>query len=614
MEVKLRFVNNFFFSGKINLLIGKTPAVRVAISFLYTGEAEITYETVKDILEVADYFQINELKSCCQSYLESMTMTVENCVQMCLLCSLYNLEFYNKVFEFLRGHLPDIMQQEDALTLTSESVMSLLTDPTLSYVEQKQFYEFIIKWSEFDLENREAFFPDLFCSLDLQKIPRSVLENEIEGNPLVKKDKRCQVHVLNIKMKYITGLIKEDDGVREAILVAGGCSQVMFASIFSILPFRESLAVKSLLGYILAEDRWIELAPLPHQMQQAIMTFCSKKNCLYIFDQGNQSFSSRVFIYKFDLEETKWTSFLLELPENHISGSLHTIVACSGKLFAVISCHIIQKGGQNVQWSTFLMEVKEDGTKSEIKNHLFQRNENTSVVACVMQDRKICILATKVGAIPRRKGKSTKFFVYDAALNRKYEYSRGVNWDNLMFAAGDEIVVTRMGKFSCMKYSMTTRKWRHVKEQFLPFPTQPFESTDFSSISDGSNFYVFGGKGVKSMESVAEAMCYNYAEKKWKKLQELPQPLRQGATCCIQLPSNLAKCHIKCPHCIFFPSRSRAKYDVHYQREEDDDEYDYDDGSGYTFDDDYVSDGLWSDGVPDYLDDDEYDDYENWFI
>lgn len=604
------FIKIMLISGKIHLHIGKVPAVRSAISFLYTGVAEISYETVKDILEVADYFQIAELKSCCQNYLESVTMTVENCVQMCLLCSLYNLEFYNKVFEFLRGHLPDIMQQEDALTLTSESVMSLLTDVTLSYVEQKQFYEFIIKWVEFDLKNREVFFPDLFCSLDLKRIPRDVLEKEIENYPLVKKEESCQVHVLNVKMKYITGLIKEDDGVREAILVAGGCSQVMFESIFHVYPFRESLAVNSVLGYILAEDRWIELAPLPYQMRQAIMTFCPKKNCLYIYDNGHLTFSSKVYIYKFDLKESKWSSFLFELPENHISGNLHTILACAGKLYAIVSCHVIQKCGQIVQqWSTFLMEVKEDVSKCDIKQYLFQRNENTNVMACTMQDRKICILANKVGVNPKRRGKSIKFFVYDTVTNRKYDHTKGAFWDTLMIPVGDEVVVTRMGKFSCMKYSFTTRKWRHIKEQFLPFPTHPFESTEYSTISDGNNFYVFGGKGFKSLESSSATMCYNFIEKEWKTLQELPQPLRQSATCLVQLPSKLSKCHIKCPHCIFSPSRSRATYDIHdHERDDDDDDDEFDDYSGYTYEDDYASAGLWSDDIPDDLDDED-DDY-----
>ncbi|XP_061173027.1 kelch-like protein 3 [Saccostrea echinata] len=596
-------------SGKIHLQIGKVPAVRTAISFLYTGIAEISYETVKDILEVADYFQIADLKSCCQSYLESVTMTVENCVQMCLLCSLYNLEFYNKVFEFLRGHLPDIMQQEDALTLTSESVLSLLTDKTLSYVEQMQFFEFILKWVEFDQENREEFFPGLFCSLDLKKIPKTILEKEIETYPLVVKNEKCQVHVLNTKMKYITGLIKEDDGIREAILVAGGCGQIMFENIFHMFPFRESMAVNTLLGYVLAEDRWIELAPLPYQMKQATITYCSKKKCLYVFDNGHQTFSSKVSVYKFDLKEIKWTSFLLEVPENYGNNTLHTILACAGKLYAIISSHVIQFGPQLVhQWSTFVMEVKEDDSKCEVKQTLFQRNENSHLVACVMQDRKICVLANKVGANPKRRGKSAKFYVYDTTVNRKYDQSKGAYWDNLMIPVGDEIVVTRMGKCSYTKYSMTTRKWKHIKEEFLPFPANPFESVEYSTISDGSNFYVIGGKGFKNPETISTTFCFNFAEKKWKNLQELPQPLRQSATCLIQLPSNLTKCHFNCPHCKFSPCRSRATYDIHYpiDDEDEEDEDDFDDGSGYTYEDDYAS-GLWSDDVPDYLEDEDYD-------
>jgi hypothetical protein len=107
------------------------------------------------------------------------------------------------------------MQLEDALTLTPESVMLLLTDMILSYVEQNQFYEFIIKWVEFDLESREEFFPDLFCSLDLQSIPRDVLE-KIDNYSLIKKYERCQTHIL---MRHKSSSIEADDGVKEAILV-----------------------------------------------------------------------------------------------------------------------------------------------------------------------------------------------------------------------------------------------------------------------------------------------------------------------------------------------------------------------------------------------------------
>jgi hypothetical protein len=41
-------------SGKIPVRVGNVSAVRTAMSFLYTGMAKISYETVKSIPEVAD--------------------------------------------------------------------------------------------------------------------------------------------------------------------------------------------------------------------------------------------------------------------------------------------------------------------------------------------------------------------------------------------------------------------------------------------------------------------------------------------------------------------------------------------------------------------------------
>jgi hypothetical protein len=272
---------------------------------------------------------------------------------------------------------------------------------------------------------------------------------------------------------------------------------------------------------------------------------------------------SQVYLFKFDFQKSKWSSFMLELPENHTHGNIHTILACAGKLYAIMSCHMyfIQISGEVFQqWSTFLMEVKEDVSKFDIKYYLFQRNERTDVEACTMQDSKICILANRVGENPESVELSTKFLVFDTATNKKYDHSKGAHWDTLMIPVGDEIVVTSMGQSSCTRFSLATRKWTHTEEQFLPFPTQSFESTEYTSTSDDNNFYLFG-RSNQSLESPSETWCYNFGEKKWKELPALPQPLRQSATCLVQLPSHLSKCHIKCPHCRF--SRRRVSYDIH---------------------------------------------------
>ncbi|ESO91983.1 hypothetical protein LOTGIDRAFT_217137, partial [Lottia gigantea] len=163
------------FEVKIRLNYGTPWAMKEALKFLYLGTISVTYDKIKELLEAAEYLQITDLKKCCNDYLCMTEINEENCVQLSLLSSLYDLDLYNSAFKFLRGHLPTVLKGEDALTLTKDSVMSLLTDETLTYVPQETFLEFITKWTEQDEDFRSEFFKELFLALNLQNIPKSVL-------------------------------------------------------------------------------------------------------------------------------------------------------------------------------------------------------------------------------------------------------------------------------------------------------------------------------------------------------------------------------------------------------------------------------------------------------
>lgn len=66
-------------------------------------------------------------------------------LKLTLLSSLYNLELYNTAFEFVCGHLPEVMQLPDMLQLTKDSLLTIITDPTLLYVKREQFFDFIVR-------------------------------------------------------------------------------------------------------------------------------------------------------------------------------------------------------------------------------------------------------------------------------------------------------------------------------------------------------------------------------------------------------------------------------------------------------------------------------------
>lgn len=65
--------------------------------------------------------------------------------QILLLSSLHNLETYDSAFKFVCGHMPELMAGTDLLSFTKSSLLSLVSDVTLSYVKREDFFDFIVR-------------------------------------------------------------------------------------------------------------------------------------------------------------------------------------------------------------------------------------------------------------------------------------------------------------------------------------------------------------------------------------------------------------------------------------------------------------------------------------
>lgn len=566
----------------MTLHVGKLAAIRSAIAFLYVGTVEISYDNVKDLLEVAEYFQIIDLKQACRDYLFSIEVTTDNCVQICLLCSLYDLDIYNKTHDFLRGHLPEVMKKSDILSLTHDSVLSFISDPTLSYIPQEEFFHFIAKWVEHEKENRIGYFSELFCALDLLQISKTIIETQLEPNELVNMFEECKAHILHAKRA--SSLSFQDRGERNVILLAGGCSHSLYVNNFfhHFSSIISSIAVSNIYGYVIQDQRWTEIAPLPHQMRRPLLTYDSSGH-LYVFDTEHTHDSTMFYIYKFRIDDKSWTSFRINVPEAYLNASLHKIIACNGKLYAVIASQ-----------QAVLLEVKEDGTESEIKCQLFHSNPSTQVNVHVINNTQICVLAWKHGIKVKKNRHFAKFVVFDVRSQRRFDHSKGSVYESHMFFIGNDLTVCRMGKFHGRKYTVVDRRWKPISDLILPHPPEDPARTDFASISDGTHFYIFGGKDPTTKKPLESAFKYSYKTRMWTKLADMPQALMQSAVCIARLPVSDVRCHIKCPHCLYHSRRSQAFYNVEYPP--DDDEC-----TDYSNDDDYLSD-HWLDYNDDYED------------
>ncbi|KAK3597442.1 hypothetical protein CHS0354_040182, partial [Potamilus streckersoni] len=596
-------------SGKVNMSIGKPEALRSAVNFLYDGLVEISYDGIRDILEVADYLQITDLKKACTEYLSSVEVTIENSVNLCLLASLYDLDIYNRMYDYVRGHLPDLMKRGDILTLTHDSILGLLMDETLTYVKQEDFFNFILKWISHDLENREEYFKDMFCALDLQRISKDFLEKNIESCPLLNNSEECKLHVLNVKMKQMAGLIPEENGHRDVILLAGGSGHgLYFHTFLQLFPLADMISLNNIYGYVIQENRWTELAPLPYQMKKPFVTNDSQNNYMYVYDTSPGMESCSFYLYKFHLLEKRWSSIRVSVPDACTNLNINNILSCNGKVYIVMSAYYTTSQPY-VAWQCVLLELNEEENMSPVKCTIFQRSTRTQVHSCVVLDRYICIIGWKTGSMANGRSRNqSKFVYYDAVSMRRFECSKGSGFEPLMFTMDEELVLTKPGCYRARRFSFIHRRWFSQKELVVPlFPEEP-SRIDYMYTHYNGQLFVFGGKSPTTKKPIDSALKYSFEEKQWSKLETLPQALMNSGTCIARIPNDHVHCHINCPHCTFHSHRSQATYQIDYPEDEDEEE-------DYSYDGDDLQSQYWNDGDALYDNfEDMYDPYnEFWY-
>ncbi|KAL3873365.1 hypothetical protein ACJMK2_036495 [Sinanodonta woodiana] len=588
-------------SGKVNVSVGKPAALRSAINFLYDGLVEISYDGIRDLLEVADYLQICDLKKTCTEYLSSVEVTVDNSVNLCLLASLYDLDIYNRMYDYVRGHLPDIMKKDDILTLTHDSILGLLMDKTLTYVNQEDFFDFILRWVSHDVENREEYFKDMFCALDLQRISKDFLERNVESCPLLNSSEECKLHVLNIKMKQMAGLIPEENGHRDVILLAGGSGHGLYIHTFlQLFPLADMISLNNIYGYVIQENRWAELAPLPYQMKKPIITNDIQNNYMYVYDSNPGLDSCSFYLYKFHLLEKKWSSIRVLVPEACSNLSINHVLSCNGKVYIVMSAYYT-KSQSHIEWQCVLLEVDEEGNESLVRCMIFQRSMKTQVHACMALNRYICIIGWKTGIIANGRSRNhSRFVYYDTVSMRRFEFSKGAGFEPLMFTMDNDLILTKPGCYRSKRFSFHHRRWFSHKELVVPlFPEEPSRIDYMYTIYNGQLF-VFGGKSPTTKKPIDSALKYNFEEKQWSKLETMPQALMNSGTCIVRIPNDHVRCHINCPHCTFHSRRSQATYQIDYPEDDEDDE-------DYSYDGDDLPSDYWDD------DDALYDNFEDMY-
>ena len=161
--------------GIIKLAIGNSNSVETAIHFLYGQSPEINIDNVIEILEVAEFLMIEEMKRVCIKRMKAIKIDNNNCWKMLFLASQYNFNLEN-VQDFIRSHLHELLTMDEMLLVDENTVRYIISDPMLSYVSREECFLFLVKWIGHH-PSRKSSFADLFSCLDPKDINAEILRN-----------------------------------------------------------------------------------------------------------------------------------------------------------------------------------------------------------------------------------------------------------------------------------------------------------------------------------------------------------------------------------------------------------------------------------------------------
>ena len=245
------------------------------LNFVYTGEIEMTDKNVGEMLALADFYDIANLKELCAQFLRKR-LKPANCLSTQMLADRYHHEpLFKTATNFISSNLNSIWQEVEFKSLDIAEVKKLFSGQRLAIKTQEgeeEIFEGLKTWVKHDLKNRESYVAELLQCVRLSAMSNKFLLDLINHDELVTRSCDCQ------------SLIATVLGVTESIVLVSenGCAS----------------------SYIPATEAWIDLARLPSYNKVRAVTTC--KGFVYAIGWEDDRFT----IEKFDPENNLWSQIL----------------------------------------------------------------------------------------------------------------------------------------------------------------------------------------------------------------------------------------------------------------------------------------------------------------
>jgi hypothetical protein len=543
----LLYSNYLSLPAKLDLKIVPAEITQLAFKFMYVGRITVKEDQFKDLIKVADYIQLDGLKNQCAIHLAEVSLTVDNCVTMCILGDMYNIDsLYERSNDMLRLNFQKVMKGDDILQITADSLISLMSDEHLRYIKAMEFFSLAMRWVESD-PNRIDEFPKLFACLDLKDISEAGIL-AIQRCCYVNQYESCQKLFKDHKKLIRTGEFDPSVTEKDVIVVPGGQTSAYLGS-----------RISNCYAYVIEDDKWCQFISMPRNLVGGVAILNGE--AFMCGKDGGSLYASMYKLTPLDVKN-RWSQVLNEQPRRATDEVYSCAFSKDKKLVSVRRLHA----------QIFLMSYDLNAPlhiplqdSCHLQRLLDLPNLKVTVSAkAVAYNEKVFIQVI----IERTGGKKNHFFMYNTDTKVLQDYSKGSRLGDVLYLDGDRIYLETPGKRHSHWFDMKKLAWGTCRRGLPPFPNKQ-NLQNYSVVTQNGNLYVLGGLVSKSNWPSCTLFKFNRKENSWSEMAAPPGGVGLVKAACgvMSVPKDEVRCPLHCPHC-------KSKLKVPNYLDEDDDDSD----------------------------------------
>lgn len=488
----------------------RASAVDTLLTYLYTGNIDVTHFNAEELVVLADYLLIPEVKAMASEELETK-VNVSNCLSYLDFAKRYNCERLVQASRlFLEKHFQEVTQSGDFLNLGVSEVIDIVSSDNIIVEKEEIVFTSIIDWIDHNGEEREIYFPELLTCVRWSSMSRKYIQNNVINNPLLQTHAHWKELVEKVLESQDSPDVLNAQKPRKCLQPA---ADVIIAVCGTQSRDTHPSTVRC---YVPEENSWFEMQHFPYQINWHGLVEYQRE--LYTVG-GERNGEVSDALEKFDFKTNSWIN-----KSPMLKAVLFPAVASLGNYLYVIGASRVNRG--TLQIYSPSLDSWTLGTQLNVPRE----------ITCAVSDGQFlyAIGGMRAGdgeylnSVERYDPENDTWIDIPSMYQARGGSTAVCVGAASIFVIGGESNV-RAALSSCEVYSTASNQWQSIASMHVP---RYFAGAALV----GKTIYVFGGVGGSNVTSEQRTLVdrYDIDKGEWKADISMPWAAKYFRCCSLR--------------------------------------------------------------------------------